>query len=59
MSSVGNISHLEYVIQPAMVLPSFTKTYHHSPYDAIDPKLPELSCKGKVVVITGECLQPI
>lgn len=32
---------------------SFTKTYHIKPYPAIDPSRPELSAKGKVVVITG------
>ena len=32
---------------------SFTPTYHHRSYPAIDPSRPELSAKGKVVVITG------
>ena len=32
---------------------SFTKTYHNEPYAAIDPKRPELSAKGKLVVVTG------
>lgn len=31
----------------------FTKTYHHSTYDAISPTRPELSTAGKVVFITG------
>ncbi|KAH8880997.1 NAD(P)-binding protein [Thozetella sp. PMI_491] len=32
---------------------SFTKTWHNEPYAAIDPKRPELSAKGKFVVVTG------
>jgi len=32
---------------------SFTPTYHHHSYPAIDPSRPELSAKGKVVLITG------
>ncbi|KAF4810746.1 Short chain dehydrogenase andI [Colletotrichum siamense] len=32
---------------------SFTKTYHHKPYDLISPSRPELSAAGKNVVITG------
>jgi NAD(P)-dependent dehydrogenase (short-subunit alcohol dehydrogenase family) len=32
---------------------SFTPTYHHHSYPAIDPSRPELSTKGKVVLITG------
>lgn len=36
-----------------MVLPSFTRTYHHAPYPSIDPTRPELSACGKVVIITG------
>lgn len=32
---------------------SFTQTYHHKPYEAISPTRPELSAKGKVVVVTG------
>src|ERR1700733_6695160 len=31
----------------------FTPTYHHHSYPAIDPSRPELSAKGKVVLITG------
>jgi NAD(P)-dependent dehydrogenase (short-subunit alcohol dehydrogenase family) len=34
-------------------LPSFTKTYHTGSYPAIDPTKPELSAKGKTVIITG------
>ena len=30
-----------------------TNTIHHAPYDDIDPKSPELSVSGKVVLITG------
>lgn len=30
-----------------------TKTYHKVPYPSIDPNRPELSAKGKVVVVTG------
>lgn len=33
--------------------PSLTKKWHSEAYEAIDPKRPELSAKGKVVVITG------
>lgn len=33
--------------------PSLTKKWHSEAYDAIDPKRPELSAKGKVIVITG------
>lgn len=33
--------------------PSPTKTYHKGPYPAIDPNRPELSAKGKVVIVTG------
>lgn len=33
--------------------PSLTNTWHSEPYDAISPTRPELSAKGKVVVITG------
>lgn len=32
---------------------SFTNEYHHDVYPDIDPKRPELSAKGKVVVING------
>jgi NAD(P)-dependent dehydrogenase (short-subunit alcohol dehydrogenase family) len=37
----------------AALAKSFTSTYHHHSYPAIDPSRPELSAKGKVVVITG------
>lgn len=30
-----------------------TKTYHKAPYPSIDPTRPELSAKGKTVVVTG------
>jgi NAD(P)-dependent dehydrogenase (short-subunit alcohol dehydrogenase family) len=33
--------------------PSFTKAWHNKPYPYIDPTRPELSAKGKNVVITG------
>lgn len=33
--------------------PSFTKTWHNSSYAAINPSRPELSAKGRNVVITG------
>ena len=33
--------------------PSFTRTYHKTPYPAIDPTNPENSCAGKTVLITG------
>ncbi|EXJ53553.1 uncharacterized protein A1O5_13224 [Cladophialophora psammophila CBS 110553] len=33
--------------------PSFTKTWHHSPYATIDPLEPSLSAHGKIVFITG------
>ncbi|KAK9320873.1 NAD(P)-binding protein [Lipomyces orientalis] len=32
---------------------SFTKSWHNEPYAAIDPTRPELSAKGKFVVVTG------
>ncbi|KAK9242825.1 hypothetical protein V1506DRAFT_546309 [Lipomyces tetrasporus] len=32
---------------------SFTKAWHNEPYAAIDPTRPELSAKGKFVVVTG------
>lgn len=34
-------------------LPSPTKTYHKTPYPSIDPSRPELSAKGKIIVVTG------
>lgn len=37
----------------APILPEFTPTYHHEPYPAISPLRPELSTKGKSVVVTG------
>ncbi|KAK4505771.1 hypothetical protein PRZ48_003736 [Zasmidium cellare] len=33
--------------------PSFTKTYHHDQYPAIDPKQAALNCSKKIVLITG------
>lgn len=33
--------------------PSFTKTYHHDQYPAIDPSQPALDCSKKVVLVTG------
>lgn len=33
--------------------PSFTKTFHHKPYPAIEPTQSSLSAKGRVVLITG------
>ncbi len=36
-----------------MEIPSFTKTYHHRSYAAIDPSRPELSAKDKTVIVTG------
>ena len=33
--------------------PSFTKTSHRTPYASISPTRPELSLKGKTVIITG------
>src|SRR5436305_6345821 len=32
---------------------SFTKTWHNKPYASISPSRPELSAKGKNVVVTG------
>lgn len=32
---------------------SFTRNYHHEPYDLISPSRPELSAAGKNFVITG------
>jgi NAD(P)-dependent dehydrogenase (short-subunit alcohol dehydrogenase family) len=34
-------------------IPTYTKVFHHEPYAAILPTRPELSTKGKHVVITG------
>ncbi len=36
-----------------MALPSPFKGYHHATYPAIDPSRPELSLKGKNVIVTG------
>ncbi|KIX03319.1 uncharacterized protein Z518_06871 [Rhinocladiella mackenziei CBS 650.93] len=36
-----------------MPMPSLTKKYYHAPYPSIDPRRPELSAVGKVVLITG------
>jgi len=36
-----------------MKLPSFTKIYRKDTYPAIDPTRPELSAKGKTVIVTG------
>ena len=33
--------------------PSFTPTYHHDQYPAIDPTQLDLDCSGKIVLITG------
>ena len=33
--------------------PSFTPTYHHDVYPAIDPTSPALDCSDKIVLITG------
>lgn len=37
----------------AAPFPAPTKTYHTKAYDRIDPTRPELSCKGKNVLVTG------
>lgn len=37
----------------AFQFPSFTKIFHHEPYDEISPSRPDLSVKGKSVIITG------
>lgn len=37
----------------ASPFPSFTKTWHSKPYPYIDPTRPELSAKGRNVVVTG------
>lgn len=37
----------------APLYPSFTKTYHHNQYPAIDPIQPALNCSKKIVLITG------
>ncbi|KAI9754388.1 MAG: Lysophospholipase 1 [Chaenotheca gracillima] len=39
--------------KPSKGKPSFTKTSHKKPYPAIDPSRPELSAKGKVILITA------
>lgn len=33
--------------------PSFTPTYHHEQYPAIDPTQPALDCSKKIVLVTG------
>lgn len=33
--------------------PTVTKTFHHAPYAATDPRNPDLSAQGKVVLVTG------
>jgi len=38
---------------PFYINPSFTKTYHHEAYPAIDPARPDLSARGKTILITG------
>ena len=35
------------------IQPSFTPTFHKGPYPAIDPRRPELSAAGKIILITG------
>jgi len=37
----------------APTFPSFTKKFHETAYDSLDPSLPSLSAAGKNVVITG------
>lgn len=37
----------------APLYPSFTTTYHHDQYPAIDPRQPALDCSGKYIFITG------
>ena len=37
----------------AQPYPSFTPTYHHDQYGAIDPTQPALNCSEKIVLITG------
>lgn len=37
----------------APLYPSFTPSYHHDQYPAIDPTQPALDCSGKVILITG------
>jgi NAD(P)-dependent dehydrogenase (short-subunit alcohol dehydrogenase family) len=37
----------------ASTYPSFTRTYHHDQYPAIDPTQPRLDCSQKIVLITG------
>ena len=38
---------------PNMNIPLFVPTHHNKVYPSINPKSPDLSAKGKVVVITG------
>jgi NADP-dependent 3-hydroxy acid dehydrogenase YdfG len=35
------------------IFPAYTKVWHFKPYPAISPTKPELSARGKVVIITG------
>ena len=37
----------------APLYPSFTPTYHHDQYPAIDPSQPELDCSNRLILITG------
>ena len=41
----------EQIVAPSFV--SFTNTWHNTGYEAISPFRPELSMKGKTVVVTG------
>lgn len=40
-------------MDPPEIFPTYTKKWHKKPYPAVSPLRPELSAKGKVVVITG------
>ena len=37
----------------ASTYPSFTRTYHHDQYPAIDPTQPQFDCSQKIILITG------
>ena len=50
---VQRYSSFQPIHKYTMAWPSPTKSYHTSPYPAIDPSLPTLSTAGKNVVITG------
>jgi NAD(P)-dependent dehydrogenase (short-subunit alcohol dehydrogenase family) len=49
---LNNIKPLPIMATPT-IFPVYTKVWHSEPYPAISPTKPELSARGKVVIITG------